>query len=190
MNGYDFDKTIYDGNCFVDFYFYCLLRRPYIVLLLPYQLIVTFLYFLRVLDCRQYKQAFHRYLFFLHGKTKLINQFWQTHIRKIKPWYLQQKQEDDVIVSASPKFFLQRVCYLLSIKNLIATEMDMRTGQIKGENCVRENKVKMFQRRFGNNVRLVNFYSDSKKDIPMMRLAENAYFVCGHTLEKYHDSVN
>ena len=190
MNGYDFDKTIYDGNCFVDFYFYCLLRRPYIILLLPYQLVITLLYFLHILNRRQYKQAFHRYLIFLPGKTRLINQFWRTHIRKIKPWYLQQKCEDDVIISASPKFFLQRICDLLSVKNLIATEMDMRTGQIKGENCIRENKVKMFQQKFGREVRLVNFYSDSKKDIPMMQLAEHGYFVFGHTFEEYQKSVN
>ncbi len=190
MNGYDFDQTIYDGNSFVDFYFYCLLRRPYIVLLLPYQLIVSFLYCIHLLDRKQYKQAFHRYLFFLYDKEKLVNRFWQTHIRKIKPWYLKQKKSDDVIISASPRFFLQRACDLLAIKNLIATEMDIRNGQIIGENCVQENKVKMFQQMFGNEIRLVNFYSDSKKDIPMMHLAEHAYFVFGHTFEEYRKSVN
>ena len=31
MTGYDFDKTIYDGNSFIDFYLFCLKRHKWIV---------------------------------------------------------------------------------------------------------------------------------------------------------------
>lgn len=185
MNGYDFDKTIYDGNSFVDFYFYCLLRRPYILLILPYQLILSVLYLVRILNRKQYKQAFHCYLFFVFGKKKLLNNFWQTRIKKIKSWYLTQKQDDDVIVSASPEFFLRPVCDQLSIKNLVATNMDMRTGIIRGENCYRDSKVKMFQQRFGAEARLDSFYSDSQNDLPIMMLAKKKYFVIGDEIQEY-----
>ena len=38
MNVYDFDKTIYDGDSTIDFYFYCLKKHPKIILCLPIQL--------------------------------------------------------------------------------------------------------------------------------------------------------
>ena len=185
MIGYDFDKTIYHGNCFVDFYFYCLLRRLYIALLLPYQLIVGILYVVRVFDRKLCKQYFHQYLFFVLGKEKLIMKFWQTHIKKIKPWYLQQKREDDVIVSATPKFFLRPACDLLGLKHLIATNMVMQTGKIQGLNCYKHDKVKMFQDEFGKDTRLEAFYSDSKSDIPMMQFAGKGYFVDGNDIKEY-----
>lgn len=186
MTGYDFDKTIYKGNSFVDFYFYCLLRRPYIALLLPYQAIIGLLFVWRVINKKQCKQLFHGYLFFVFGKDAMIAKFWQTHIQRIKPWYLAQKREDDVIVSASPKFFLQPACDLLGIKHLIATDMDLHTGKIRGDNCCAECKVKMFKQTFGEDAQLAAFYSDSKSDLPMLQLAEKGYFVFGDTIEAYN----
>ncbi len=185
MTGYDFDKTIYDGNCFVDFYFYCLLRRMYIVLLLPYQAMIGLMYIVRIIDRKICKQLFHCYLFFIFGKENLITKFWRTHIQKVKQWYLHQKREDDVIVSATPKFFLQPACAMLGVKYLIATDMDMRTGKINGDNCYKESKVKFFKQFFGSDVKLKAFYSDSKSDIPMMQLAEKGYFVFGNQIKEY-----
>ncbi len=185
MTGYDFDQTIYAGNCFVDFYFYCLLRRPYIALLLPYQLILSILYLLRILNRKQFKQSFHCYLFFVFGKERMIANFWKTHIKKIKLWYLQQKQPDDVIISASPEFFLKPVCDMLEIKNLIATKMDLRNGHIHGENCCHDAKVRMFQQYFGADAKLHGFYSDSRQDLPMMQYAEKGYFVYSDMIIEY-----
>lgn len=187
MTGYDFDKTIYAGNCFVDFYFYCLLHRPYIVLLLPYQAIIGLFYVFRLIDRKMCKQLFHCYLFFIFGKDKLIVKFWRVHVRKIKQWYLEQKRDDDVIVSATPKFFLEPVCSMLEIKYLVATEMNQRNGVICGDNCYGAGKVKMFQQLFDKDSKLIAFYSDSKSDIPMMKLAGKGYFVFGNQIKEYKE---
>lgn len=56
MNVYDFDETIYDGDSTVDFYKYCLRRRPYIIFRFPFWTALRF-----VLDSRkklQFKDAF------------------------------------------------------------------------------------------------------------------------------------
>lgn len=185
MTGYDFDQTIYAGNCFADFYFYCLLRRPYIALLLPYQAIIGLLYLVRAIDRRRCKQLFHIYLGWLWKRESLITQFWQGHIKKIKAWYLAQKRDDDVIVSATPKFFLQPACNQLGLRYLIATEMNPCNGVIRGDNCCGVNKVKMFQQTFGANTKLAAFYSDSRSDIPMMQLAERGYLVFGNRIVEY-----
>ena len=74
---------------------------------------------------------------------------------------------------------------MLGIKYLIATEMNKSTGVITGENCYKTSKVKMFRRMFGNDAMLEAFYSDSKSDIPMMRLAEKGYFVFGNEIKEH-----
>ncbi len=185
MNGYDFDRTIYDGDCFVDFYFYCLLRRPYIIIMLPYQLILCLLYLCKILSRHNLKQTFHHYLIIVFGTEKMINKFWQKYKRKIKKWYLEQKREDDIIVSASPEFMLRPICDILGVKYLIATPMNIRTGHIKGENCYKDNKVERFKQMFGEDARLESFYSDSKSDIPMLMLADKKYFVFGDIIQEY-----
>lgn len=35
---------------------------------------------------------------------KDVNDFWKEYIGNIKPFYLEQKKDDDVIISASPEF--------------------------------------------------------------------------------------
>ena len=100
MNAYDFDGTIYKGDCFIDFYFFCIIRRPYLIIMLPFQLLfVLFTFYNRKLI----KQSFAIYLLILPSKIYLVKEFWNIHIGKIKKWYLAQRKDDDIIISASPR---------------------------------------------------------------------------------------
>ena len=58
MNVYDFDKTIYDGDSTVEFYFYCVLKKPVILLCIPRQLWGAFRYKLGWIDKTQFKEIF------------------------------------------------------------------------------------------------------------------------------------
>ena len=42
MVGYDFDKTIYDGDSSTDFFIYMIIHRPYLLIFLPYFLMILF----------------------------------------------------------------------------------------------------------------------------------------------------
>ena len=87
-----------------------------------------------------------------------------------------QKENTDVIISASPEFLLKPLEKLLNIEKVIASKVDINTGKLLSKNCYGKEKVKRFQKIYPNKV-ISSFYSDSLSDIPMARLAKNSYLV-------------
>ena len=185
MNVYDFDETIYDGDSTVDFYKYCLRKKPYIIFRFPLITAVRFL-----LDQRKkllFKERFYRFLRAFDDIDETVERFWDGHEKNIKRWYLQNRRDDDVVISASPEFLLEPVCRRLEISVLLASRVDKRTGLYSGENCWGDEKVRRFYERFENG-RIENFYSDSYSDTPLARLAGRAYIVKGETLYAWEEN--
>lgn len=180
MNVYDFDKTIYYGDSSVDFYMYCLRRHPSIAVLWPAMLWAAFLYGIKRVNKTEMKQRFFSFLKRLQDSENLVNEFWQKNETQICKWYINQKKESDVIISASPEFLLKPVCNKLGIDKVIASRVDIFSGKFEGLNCYGEEKVRRFQQQFGT-AEIKNFYSDSLSDIPIARLAENGYLVKNHS---------
>ena len=58
MNVYDFDKTIYDGDSTVDFYFFCLKQTPKMLKYLPYQGFSFIKYLFGFIDKTHFKEKF------------------------------------------------------------------------------------------------------------------------------------
>lgn len=177
MNVYDFDKTIYRGDSSCDFYWFCLRRHKKIVCRLPAQT-AAFVrhYLLHTISKTQMKEIFYQYFRDIPDMERELQLFWSTHAKKIEPYYLAQQRPDDVIISASPAFFLQPICHELGISRLIASEVDGKTGYYSGENCHGAEKVKRFFAQHPNE-QIEQFYSDSLSDSPMAALAEEAYLV-------------
>ena len=88
----------------------------------------------------KFKQKFYRFLIDIPDIDKTVSEFWDLNISKIKPFY--KTQEDDVIISASPKFLLSEACKRLGIIHLLASEVNKKTGVYTGVNCYGEEKVK------------------------------------------------
>lgn len=180
MVGYDFDKTIYDGDSTIDFFFFMLKKRPYLIFLSPYFLFIFICFGLKILGKKRFKELAFFYLPKMKNKERLVDEFWQCHANKILKWYCYQKDKDDVIVSASLEFILKPVADMLGIKNLIATKYNLETGKIDGENCYGEEKVNRFSSSF-KNAKLDSFYSDSMSDLPMMKISSKAFLVKNKT---------
>ena len=128
MNVYDFDETIYDGDSTVDFYKYCLRRRPYIIFRFPLWTALRF-----VLDSGKklvFKERFYRFLYAFDDIDSEVSRFWDGHEKKIKRWYLENRRPDDVVISASPEFLLNPVCKRLGISVLMASVVDKKRGFI------------------------------------------------------------
>ncbi len=184
MNVYDFDKTIYNGDCSIDFYLYCLSRCFAIVSCLPSQLCGIVMKLLGKCDTKTMKEKFFCFLPKMPDAENVIKSFWSIHRKKIKRFYLAQRQESDVIISASPEFLLTPICRELGIPSPIATEMDINTGKILGRNCKGEEKVRRFCEHYPNGV-VEKFYSDSVSDAPMAEIAQEAFLVCGDRINPW-----
>lgn len=189
MNGYDFDRTIYDGDCLVDFYFYTMIRRPFMLLVVPVHLVMLLLYYVRVISKKRIKELLMFQLRFFKNKKVLINNFWKEHIFKIKNWYLNQKKDDDVIITASPEFLVKPACVKLGIKNVIGTKMNFETQKIAGNNCYGQEKVTRFNKEFPS-IKLKAFYSDSLSDLPMMKISQKGILVEGDKRTVIFDEKN
>lgn len=176
MNVYDFDGTIYRGDSSIDFYAFCLLRRPWLVVYLPYQLWMILLYKLGICNKEQEKSAYFSFLKSVPDVVSEVKLFWQSHIKCMEPWYLKQKSEDDVIISASPDFLLKSICSTLGVDNLLASQVDASNGRFLSKNCYGEEKVKRFYERFPDG-RIDNFYSDSTSDEPLANEADSAFLI-------------
>lgn len=175
MNAYDFDGTIYDGDSTLDFYLFCLKRHPALLRYLPVQGYAIIQYALQYCNKTQMKERFYSFLDGLTQVEEEVKVFWQSHKRKIAEWYLENQKDDDVVISASPEFLLREICIELGIRHLIASRVDCASGKYYGENCYGTEKEKRFRVEFGNAV-IDEFYTDSKSDLPMARIASRAYF--------------
>ena len=171
MNVYDFDKTIYNGDCTVDFYFYCLKRYPKILLRVPSVLWYAIFYMLQVYTKTQFKEKFYAFLKDIKNIDRTVKFFWKSHEKNIKGFH----KKGGLVISASPEFLLAPICEKLDMK-LIASRVDKHTGKYTGENCHGEEKVKRFKEIYGDT-QIDEFYSDSLSDSPLALLAKAAYIV-------------
>ena len=175
MNGYDFDKTIYPRDSATDFWLFCVKRHP-AAFFSAFRAVKPLLKaFAGRLSRGEVKEKLYSCLRRVPDPEGEVKAFWDAHIGEIYPWYLAQRREDDLVISASPAFLVGEACARLGVR-CIATEMDPATGIIAGENCRGEEKTRRYRLACGE-ASLEAFYSDSLSDRPMMGLAESAYLM-------------
>lgn len=176
MNVYDFDGTIYNGDCTIDFYLWNLRKHPMLVRYLWRQLWGIWLYLWKKNNKRQLKSNF---FVFLQGidVEKEVADFWDYKAKNIERWYLEQKQKTDLIISASPEFLIKEICMRLQIQFPICTVVNTLTGQLEGENCRGKEKLNRFLNIYPQE-KIDKFYSDSLLDQPLADRAQYAFRVC------------
>ena len=189
MNVYDFDKTIYDGDSTLDFYFFSLKKNPMLIRFLPIQIIGFIKYMFGLCPKLHFKEKFYSFLRGINDIDSMVDAFWNENQNKIKSWYLDAKEESDVIISASPEFLLEPICSKIGIKHLIASEVNKNTGLCEGENCYGEEKVLRFKNYFEEEMhsKVNKFYSDSLSDAPISLLAKERYIVNGNNIVEWDE---
>ncbi len=184
MNAYDFDKTIYKNDSSADFYLYCLRKHPKVLKFAP-KMVAGFIKF--YVFGKGTKTEFKEKVMLFASVIDLekdINAFWDKKIKGIKKFYLDNQKEDDVIISASPRFILEPICKRLNIKHLICSEVSPETGKFSGLNCHGKEKVVRFYKEFPD-AKVEEFYSDSRSDTPMAEIAEKAFLVKGDKITNW-----
>lgn len=171
INVYDFDNTIYHGDCSVHFWVYCMKQKPLICLLIPIQLLNFILIKLHIISD---KSLFFSFLRFFKNQN-IINNFWDKHEKNICQWYMEQRDPSDVIISASPDFLIEEMAKRLGV-HCIASKVSFETGKCLSPNCKGEQKVIRFKELYPET-QIRNCYGDSMSDRFIMELAEKAHFV-------------
>ena len=187
MNGYDFDDTIYKGNSFRRFFLFCLVRLPYLIVLLPVQIVCALLRACHAINHQQFLSAMNWFVYLVPNRKWFVGKFWDKEIARIKPWYLAQQRSDDIVVSASPRYEVQEICNRLGIATLIATETDNPSHPHNGVYCYEMQKAVRYKQQFGDTP-LETYYSDSVTDIPMFMLAKRGYYVDGNNVVLYYEN--
>ena len=176
VNVYDFDGTIYNGASSVDIYFFLLKRYPKLIAFFPKQMLGIVKYKLHLSSKEEMKEMYFSFLKGVRTDKTFVDDFWKQNQNKIKEWYLKQKRKDDVIISASPEFLLKPICDILGIDNLIATKVELSSGKFLSKNCQGAEKVVRFEEIF-SEAEIEAFYSDSKSDTYMAKLATKAFLI-------------
>ncbi len=183
INVYDFDNTIYRGDSSVDFFRHCAAKYPRaywsVLAASPWLLAMA----LGLADKTRVKQRIYRYLRCVPDVREEVERFWLTHDGNLKDWYFAQKREDDLIISASPEFLLEPLMRRLGLR-LIASRVDAGTGVYEGLNCHGEEKVRRMREAYPA-VQIDGFYSDSRSDAPLAKLARQAYLVKGDAISPF-----
>ncbi len=186
MNVYDFDNTIYDGESGVDLFKFFLRKDPGLLLKIPWGAKLLYDYkFLKlplqtVLD--KHTPRIEAYGQKIGDLRVLAKEFWDKNAIKIKPFYIKQRSEDDLIISACLDFVLDEVCRRLGGISYIGSEVDMEKKTLI-RFCYRENKVLMFKEKYPG-CKIDNLYTDSFNDQPLMDISENVYLVSGNKVTK------
>ena len=175
MNVYDFDGTIFPGDCSIGFCFWCMNRHPKL----------WFTFFPKALKnlvlrkqgkIPEYlmQRQFFSYLTLIDDFDEQIERYWDTNEKKIASWYLVQKRPDDLIISASPDCIIEPIARRLGV-NFMATEYDREYGVYLNNMMYAKEKARYIM---DHGFPLIeNFYSDSLADTPLALCAEKAHLV-------------
>ena len=177
MIGYDFDKTILACDSTVEFYKFCLKRTPRLWINVFYQMGIGLAFKLGLMKKTTYKEKMYSFLKYVKNIDQTIEKFWDKMQGKVYKYYLRQRRDDDVIISASPEFLLKPIIDRINPNaTLIASRVNKFTGKYTGLNCYGVEKLNRFHEVYGD-VRLEAFSSDSMSDAPMFRQAEKQYLI-------------
>ncbi|MFV0380347.1 MAG: HAD-IB family phosphatase [Anaerorhabdus sp.] len=184
MNVYDFDKTIYNGDCTKDFVLHCFKKEKKLIPLIPYHLYNGLLFLLKIRSKKVFKENLYSFIGILENVDDIIEEYVENNTKNIKKWYYEQQKNDDLIISASPLFLIERFCKKLNITCYMASLVDIKTGKFISENCFGEEKVKRFD-EFYQRESIDEFYSDSYSDAPLAKLAKKAFIVKGDNIKPW-----
>ena len=171
VNLYDFDNTIYKGDSSTDFFFYSLMKYPKVIKYIPRIIKSGILYKFKKINKTKMKENIFSFLEAIPDVDNLVSEFWKSHSCYIKDFYLKKKHNKDIIISASPEFLLKPITDELKVMDLIASDVNKKTGKFNKPNCYGKEKVKRLNKKY-KDIKVNESYSDSLSDIPILDLAK------------------
>jgi len=179
MNVYDFDGTLYDGESALDFFLFCMKKRPGLARYIPSALmgVVGYKRHGVTLDeiAGRYGKIFRACLEGIEDYRATSKAFWDKYEDRICAFYRDTQRPDDLIISAGPEQSLREICARMGIAHYIGTVFNEQSGELEFL-CFGENKVKAFRERWPGQ-EIDDFYTDSMNDKPLMDIARHVFLV-------------
>ncbi|WP_295151626.1 haloacid dehalogenase-like hydrolase [uncultured Ruminococcus sp.] len=175
MNVYDFDGTIFSGDCSIGFCIWCMNRHPKLwFTFFPKAVVNLILEKTGKMPVYLMQRKFFGFLTMIDDFDEQIERYWDKNEKKIAKWYLAQKKSDDLIISASPTCIIRPIAERLGV-NYIATEYDREFGVLLNNIMYAREKARYI---YDHGFPVIdNFYSDSLADTPLALCAEKAHLV-------------
>ncbi len=175
MNIFDFDGTLYKGDCTFDFWLYCMKEFPAARKRIPKEMSFALAYLMKRVTLDRFKGVLYEFFEDVPDIEDVVKRFWTCNIDQIRLDVLAFANKGDLVASASPEGLLSPICKELGFK-LIASEVDMRTGKLLSPNCKGEEKVDRIKQE-GLPLHYNMAFTDSLSDMPIARLADEAFIV-------------
>lgn len=184
---YDFDGTIYDGDSGVDFIKYSIKNHKGTLKCLLLALGTVILYFLKIRTKEQMKNKLFRFVKDIEDIDSYVEGFWKEHEHKLKDFWISKKDhKKDIIISASCRFWLQPIADKYKVYDLFATDINMKTGEVIGNNCHGKEKVRLFYDKYPKAT-IMKMYTDSVNDLPLIEEAKEGILVKKNKLYNYYE---
>ena len=194
---FDVDLTLTSKDTFIEFYKFLCKQDKRFLIYFNKVVHAGLMYCLKLYDEKKSKE---QYLSFLNGlSVDVVNEFskkfFEEHLLKkmlYKDGLLEiekckSKGYKDILISASPEFYLNNFNQLYSIDYVLGTRYEIKdgfyTGKMLGYNNKGEEKVlRLYEFLHKNNIENVDFqnscmYSDSLNDLPLFNLVGNRFLI-------------
>ena len=187
LNLYDFDGTIYDGDSGVDLILFSIKKRPSLLFHYLGCLWIVILYLFKLKKKEEMKNRLFAFVKYFPDIDDFVDEFWKKHHYKIKSFWTEKKShKNDIIISASGRFWLEPIAKEYKVKDLFATDIDPTTGEVIGNNCHGKEKVKVFRDKYPK-AQIMTMYTDSKNDLPLIEAACEGILVKRNRLYNYYE---
>ncbi len=186
MKVFDFDNTIYSGESTVDFFLFCIKKKPSLIKYLPLVLKMVFLYKMRKLPLEKlYSIAIKMMNVVVDNKENadsFIEEFWSINKKKLREEFLDMIEQDDVVISGSPILLLDGVKEYLNTDKIYGTIIDLE-GKEKPFICYGENKLLLLKLLY-KDLHIDEVYTDSYSDLPLIMNSDVAYMVKNNKIKR------
>lgn len=184
---YDFDGTIYDGDSGVDLILFSIKKKPSLIFHYISCLGIVILFLLKLRSKVEMKNKLFAFVKHFSNIDEFVDEFWEKHHHKIKDFWIKKKtHKNDIIISASGRFWLEPIAKEYKVKDLFATDIDPHTGEVKGNNCHGNEKVRIFREKYPK-AEIMKMYTDSKNDLPLIEVAKEGILVKRNKLYNYYE---
>ncbi len=185
MRVFDFDNTIYDGESIMDIFLYFFKKDTKTIIKIAPKFIRDFIRYkfdkITVQEAMEsYGKVFKDYCQKYDNINDEFERFWDLNQNKIKQFYFDIQDEEDIVVSGCPYCLLKIICDRLGIKHYIGSDIDPIKGEINYI-CYKEHKLEVFRSVYGDAI-IDDFYTDSMADKPMMDISKNVFMVDGNKI--------